>query len=330
MKVSMVTVTYGSRQDLLEEVIRSVQGTGLIEDMIVVSNNAQLDVDFHRSARHSNTSLVSLPTNSGSANGFAVGITEFLKGSSEYVLILDDDNRPSPGSIQKLLAFAAEKQKNGQHCAVLGYRPDHQPWVGQGKSVENAYPPATAFLSFTVALFVERLIRRTIRPGPTRRTEGSQFVVPYAPYGGLLLDRGLVEKIGLPRRDFYLYCDDTEFTHRITKIGIPINLLVDAKIDDISTSWSSPSGSSNSFQRLLGAGSDFQVFYATRNRIYFEKSRLEAIDWVSYVLNMTFFFFLLGTYAIFTRRLKRFGLILRATLDGLRARLGVDPKFVLP
>ncbi|WP_204327509.1 hypothetical protein, partial [Stenotrophomonas maltophilia] len=86
---------------------------------------------------------------------------------------------------------------------------------------------------------------------------------PIAPYGGLLIPRCLLDKIGLPLEDMFLYIDDIEFSYRITSGGGNIFIVPDSKILDIDQSWGSKA--ENHKKKLsspvLEEGESFRIYY---------------------------------------------------------------------
>ena len=57
--------------------------------------------------------------------------------------------------------------------------------------------------------------------------------VPVAPYGGLFFHKKLIDIIGYPMEDLFLYQDDFEYTYRITKNGGKIYLILNSTVKDL-------------------------------------------------------------------------------------------------
>jgi GT2 family glycosyltransferase len=153
-------------------------------------------------------------------------------------------------------------------------------------------------------------------------------VLPYAPYGGLLLSRLLLERIGLPNSLFVVYSDDSEFTSRIPAAGGRILLVGDSVVDDIAPSGLGAERDTSMIPKWswYAIESEQRAYYAARNQIAFEASR--ANSRALFLLNgaiVTAWMILLG---VASRRTSRMRVIVRALADGVRGRLG--PRRPLP
>src|SRR5664279_1672553 len=111
-KITVVTVTYADRLKFLMESVSRVLDNKNIANVVVVSNAStsalmQLERTFGASV-----SVIRLPENTGSANGYAVGITEALRSESDYIMLMDDDNAPSADAIAVLLHAHRDMSRN--------------------------------------------------------------------------------------------------------------------------------------------------------------------------------------------------------------------------
>ena len=61
--------------------------------------------------------------------------------------------------------------------------------------------------------------------------------IAYAPYGGLFFHKTIVDEIGYPNEDYFLYSDDHDWSYRITMANKKIYLVSNSVIEDIDTSW---------------------------------------------------------------------------------------------
>ena len=59
------------------------------------------------------------------------------------------------------------------------------------------------------------------------------------PYGGLFFHRSIIDIIGLPDTNYFLYGDDFDFSYRITKKGGKIFLVTQSVIEDLEKSLTS-------------------------------------------------------------------------------------------
>jgi GT2 family glycosyltransferase len=146
-------------------------------------------------------------------------------------------------------------------------------------------------------------------------------LIPFGPYGGLFFHRSLLEVIGYPDTRMFVYSDDTEYTQRITRSGGSLFFVGSSVIHDIDTSWSLAAKGGNGLTRLLFADSDMRTYYATRNRVFFERYHWRASRALYYV-NRTIYLTVLRATALMFRRRDRLRLLTRAVSEGEAADFG--------
>jgi GT2 family glycosyltransferase len=153
--------------------------------------------------------------------------------------------------------------------------------------------------------------------------------LPFSTYGGLLASRELFAKIGLPKADLVLYADDAEYTLRITRSGGVLRMVTDAQLEDLEDSWHLRERKKISFFTYLEKGSDWQVYYAIRNRVWLDRHILRRRALV-YSFNKAIFLLLLNFFQLLTPVTNRRNVIREAIKDGEDARLGVNSLYPLP
>lgn len=329
--VTVVTVTYGERRALLRQVLDALPGQG-VSRAVVVDNGARWSVKDELAAAYGDfVDVVEMGRNTGSAAGFGAGIRRALETGAEFIWLLDDDNRPAPDCLSAL--SAAYQDLRGQHpadlLAVLAFRPEHQADLAAGVPLRYINPRRNSFRGFHVLDIPYKFWRRTPwgRPyasgGLPARVDRS-----VAPYSGLFFHRAVAERFGLPRVDFVLYADDTEFTYRLTRAGGRIALITAAAIADLESSWIVRQDQGSSFSVLLSQGSDLRVYYGTRNGVYFD-AHCRANDRLVFALNRWVYLAALTALAQFGGQGARLDLIRQAVRDGLAGRLGMHARFPL-
>ena len=330
-KVTVVTVTYGERRALLRQVLDALPAQG-VSRAVVVDNGARWPVKDELAAAYGNfVEVVEMGCNTGSAGGFAAGIRRALETGAEFIWLLDDDNRPAPDCLAAL--GAAYQDLRGQHSAdllaVLAFRPEHQADVAAGVPLRYVNPRRNSFRGFHVLDIPYKFWRRT--PWGRPRARGglpARVDLVIAPYSGLFFHRAMVERFGLPRADFVLYADDTEFTYRLTHAGGRIALITTAPIEDMESSWNVRQHQGSSFGVLLGQGSDMRVYYGTRNGVYFDAHCREH-NRLIFALNRWVYLAAVAGLARVGGRRARLALIQQAVRDGLAGQLGMQARFPL-
>ena len=329
--VTVVTVTYGERHDLLRQVLDALPAQG-VGKVVVVDNGARWPVKAELTAAYGDwVDVVEMGRNTGSAPGFSAGLKRALDLGAEYLWLLDDDNRPAPGCLFALLqAYAGlHEQCPPDLLAVLAFRREHQADVAAGVPLRYVNPRHNAFRGFHVLDIPYKFWRRT--PWGRPRVRGAlpaRVDLGVAPYSGLLFHRAVVERCGLPRADFVLYADDTEFTHRLTAAGGRIVLVTVAAIEDLESSWNVRQAQGHSFGVLLHQGSDFRAYYSARNQAYFE-THCRTRDRFMFALNRGVYLGMPTVLAFAQGRRQRLALVRQAERDGRAARLGHNPRYPL-
>jgi len=327
---TVVTVTYGDRWHLLEKVLQGCFSQG-VREIIVVDNASVTPIESLSSDLYPGVDVIRLPRNAGSATGFKSGIERALQNGSDYILLLDDDNVPAPGSIAKLCT--AMESSMGSHSgpvAVLGNRTHSAAGSEPGIEAKVVRLRPASFLGFHVYDIPGKVMRRLRKhyPATDNRNASPLIKTEACTYGGLLFHRSLVNQVGLPREDFILYMDDYEFTYRLTSSGGSILLVADAGILDLEMQWNAGTRFSNSLQGwLLGEG-DMRAYYTARNRSYFEMHLQPKVPWLRRV-NKGVYLALLRLAAWRTCRQVRLRLLLQAIADGENGRMGMNQEFSL-
>jgi GT2 family glycosyltransferase len=314
--VCAVTVTYGDRYEQLALGTINRALTAGASHVVVVDNGSSdgsrlgMQRDFGQDRR---VTIVRLESNLGSAAGFARGMKSAAEIDTNLIWLLDDDNWVEPDTLNRLLATRSSATEH--YCdplaAVSGYRnldSDHVR-IAEGRPASIVFPPVGAFLSFDIFHYVRRHL-------PVRRAEleMDDLCLPNAPYGGLLFPTGLLELVGLPPVSYFLYVDDTVWTSRIVESGHRIVLDRSAAVHDADEKWSRTAGSGP--RGLLASADERRLYYSVRNRVHYERSRIERPEqFLRYQVNK-FLFTAFALTSRFGRNKANYLVFARAVKDG--------------
>jgi GT2 family glycosyltransferase len=329
--IVVVTVTYGDRWPHLLQVIPAVFQQGIVDQLLIVDNASEYDVATKIRATFPQflDRILVLPQteNLGSAGGFSTGLKKAYALNADFVYLIDDDNLPE----DQALLILYEGWKNVRErslVALLSFRYQNLPNLKKaayGEEVRYFHDKPNSFLGFSVTNALAKLNK----PAKLHKPGGEllpQVKILQAPYGGLFLPRGTIDRIGFPNEDLYLYADDTEYSYRIIQQGGEILMLTASRLKDLETSWWSDSNSLNKKWSvpLLEEGG-FKAYYSTRNLTWFLWKNLSPNP-LLFLFNGLIYLGYLLLMAIVSKRMKAFWTILRAVKDGLLGRLGKNMR----
>ncbi|MDK2922252.1 MAG: hypothetical protein PWR24_1809 [Desulfonauticus sp.] len=331
-KVCVVTVTYGDRFHFLKQVIDACFKEG-VDKAIVVDNGSVLiskeKLKKYEKENKERLKVIYLNENSGSAYGYKVGLQDAYNCKEcDFIWLLDDDNKPLENSLNILLNFwsSLEVDNKEEKIALLSYRFKKEQMAKESIINKLIVGKKNSFMGFHIKDLPKKIlkhlkIRVNLITDKKEKTQATNVnvkygVVPVAPYGGLFIHKNILNKIGYPNEEFFLYADDHDWTNRITKNSGKIYLLLDSKIDDLELSWHVPKSVKDTAFSIISRGNPQRVYYSVRNRVFFEINNLvdnKVIYW------MNIFVYLLFISFSSTKNLK---LIIKAIKDGYKGKLG--------
>ena len=321
--VCVVTVTYGDRKNYLSQVVDACLSEEKIKKIILVDKASTCDKNFMDSFKTDKIEWIRLDENTGSANGYHVGIKKAHENSQcEFIWLLDDDNVPQEDCLTQLLAEYGKFEKSNKYIAVQARRPkfsSHQRLFSM-ENPANFFKSKNSFLDFNLSKLYEKVKFVLSGRKANEIKNYSSIIAPYTQYGGLLFKRELIDVIRYPKKELFLYADDSEFTYRITQNSGTIYIIKDAIVDDVDLSWNYKSENKVTFP-ILEQGSDFRVYYSVRNQSHFEINNFK-FNKISYLINKNTYILLLCIYAFKVKRLNRCKLILLALKDAENNKLG--------
>ncbi len=249
--VVAVVVTYGDRRTLAARTCEALLAEG-VDRLIVVANGCIPEV-VHELRSSTSLEVLPLSQNTGSAGGYYAGLVAALRTQHEFIWLMDDDNLPGRGCLQKLVAAIEPR------CSAA--MPMRSEPIFQRSLSGIQLPGPGSFMYFDLGEWIGNVVRIR-RSGPVKE-------LAYAPYGGLLVRAEAVRRAGLPDFMRVLYEDDSDFTERLTKCSGAIQFVPSAHVSDMDGKWSER-------RSVLSADSPIRQYYAVRNRVRFDADRARS------------------------------------------------------
>lgn len=262
----------------------------------------------------SNISIHLNPENLGSAGGYEKLITNFRDHeTAAFLFLLDDDLLPEANCITTLLNVADSHSGELDNMLLLAFRPGLPELANL---VEKSIPVRRPRPGCCIGFHFMNILKPASEPIEFNSRTG-HFQIGSAPWGGLLIPRSALGKLGVPRRDFFLYAEDYELTSRFVWNGGKILLIPNALIRDTDTAWNAVGGDISGIRRRMLLLPDAKVFHEARNRNFMAR-KYYAGSFPVYLVNKAIFLFTAYFIGLTHRRLSRARLIHRAINDGER------------
>lgn len=203
-RIVAVVVTY-NRVELLQRLLARLRDIPELDEVLVV-DNASTDGTGGWLADQPVPSRT-LATNSGGAGGFHDGLAWAVERGADLVWLMDDDGLPDADCLARLL--------------------EHQDLDFWGPVVVDENDADR--LVFPIRLPGGTRTVRQLADVRSAATEGliRDVVIPF---NGVLVTRALVERIGLPRAEFFIWGDDVEYLWRAKAAGARTATVVDAAV----------------------------------------------------------------------------------------------------
>lgn len=208
-KIAAVVVTF-NRLDLLKKVIKSLKEQTRKPDEIIVVNNSSTDGTEEWLKEVDGISVVKQDNLGSSGGQYTAFKTAYGKG---YDLIwgMDDDVVPEKDCLETLLKYYKNEK---MILAPLRFDLKGEPFINDTIKFNLTNP----FKSLWTKIIDKDLIKNDLV-----RAEGITFEGP-------LFHRSLIEKKGLPEKNFFIYGDDSEYFIRANKAGFETYVVTPAKL----------------------------------------------------------------------------------------------------
>ena len=298
-------------RDRLGQLCRTVERLLAEEvDHVVIFDNASGDGTAEWLAAQKDPRLVVLhsPVNLGGAGGFSQGLRHVMTAlDPDWVVLMDDDGRPRPGSIARFRALAQAGWAGWDACGAAVLTPE-------GRVCEMNRPYRNPF--WHGREFLRTLSgrgRRGFHLGDAAyRPEAAPVEIDMSSFVGLFLSRRAVARAGYPDERLFIYGDDQLYTLQMRRKGLRIGFLPQIRFEH--ETGSIQSGGQMVLRPL------WKVYYMHRNALLAYRVAAGPMFWPLVPVLWVKWHRQAGRYGADAPAYRR--LLRQALRDGLAARLG--------
>jgi rhamnopyranosyl-N-acetylglucosaminyl-diphospho-decaprenol beta-1,3/1,4-galactofuranosyltransferase len=208
--IASITTAYNAARVLPRQMEALLGQIRPLQEIIVVDNCSTDGTRTLLAARYPQVTVLEMPANLGAAGAWSAGLEyAALKKRHDWVWAFDDDSVPPPGALKGLLEATESRTAVEANTGMVAGLPVHEPSGA-------CYPPL--------------LWRDGFHKPPAEKLRQPVWFADLAIASGLMVRRELVEKIGLPRADFFMDFFDFEYCLRARSQGFGIAVVNGVKL----------------------------------------------------------------------------------------------------
>lgn len=291
--VFAVVLNYRRPGDTIDCVRSLRRSEGLKPSIIVVDNGSDDGSAARIAESFPDVHLIRNRSNLGYAGGNNVGIREALKRGAEYVLVINNDSTVAPDALGRMVGAACARGAGIISPKVYDF---FKPDIIQYAGYRNIH-----------------LLAQGLPVGEGERDEGQyerEVEMSAAPGCAMLLDRRLLESVGLFDELFFAYSEELDLCRRALAAGYRILFVPSAHV------WHKKAAT-------LSPRSPEYTYYLTRGRLIYARKHL---GWGAFLLVFLPYFVAakmlkpMVVYALLWRP-RNIGALLKAVWWNVRNRL---------
>lgn len=225
------------------------------EIIVVDSNSSDNSIELLK-RQYPNVHVLKQDTNVGVAAGNNIGIHYSIEIGMAYTLLMNNDVVVDKNMLRELVGESIENVVTVPK--IYYYKPSDSLWYCGG------------VLDWLVG--GSRHLRRGSKDSSSSRIK---CFVEYAPTCCMLINNILFQKVGLFDEKYFMYFDDTDFCVRLQEKGIRILYVPNSFL------WHKVSSSTG------GEFSKLNIYYYTRNHMYFINKYQNKISFFTKILTVT-------------------------------------------
>lgn len=300
MKFGVVLVTY-NRLDKLKIALECYEKQSYLPKQMIVVNNASSDGtkeyldEWLKQKSGFKKEVLHLNKNTGGSGGFHEGLKKSLKLDLDFVWVSDDDAFPESNCFEIANDYL-KNHKNEDISAICGTV------LNRGKIDVMHRRRLRKGLLFLFQTFVSK-----------KEYEKEAFQLNLFTYVGTFINVKKMKKVGVTIKDYFIYCDDTEHSYRLSTVGkiycIPsIKIIHDGPLNNGRD------------------GVTWKLYYGIRNSIDFVKRSFSKKYYITYKFYFRLKYYLMTTL-LWKHKMVGYRLINQAIKDGKMGKLGLDDYY---
>jgi rhamnopyranosyl-N-acetylglucosaminyl-diphospho-decaprenol beta-1,3/1,4-galactofuranosyltransferase len=280
--VCAVVVTY-DRPKLLARCLHALQRqTVPLSSILVVDNASPASTCRMLEDSFSGVEVLRLEENLGGAGGFRAGMQRAFAMGSDWVWVMDDDATPTPEGFERLL-------------------------------------PHMRTRTDSLVALASRLVDGTVTPFGDVGDQGTVREISKAMFVGFAVPSVVASTIGLPREDYFIYGDDSEFCIRLRRSGGRVFEVTGSVVEHVDWAANPSNVTVNLFGRrwlVYPAVPPWKGYYLARNRIL--TGRVHGLKYLAKGFTQSLGYLILS----FVFAPGSVTAVARGFADGLRGRFG--------
>lgn len=255
--VSIVITHYSGSEDTREclKSLQKIKHPHFRFSVIVVENGSKEPFEFKKSESPTQTVLIKSDSNLGFPGGNNLGIKEAVQRyHPDYVLLLNNDTTVDPQFLEELVKTAENNQDVGMVSPLIYFYPGREYY--KDAYSQDQIGKVIWFAGGSIDWNNLDCFHRGVDEVDRNQFQ-NQASTDFATGCCVLVSRKVLDTVGLLDSRYFLYLEDVDWSLRTKSAKFKLLFTPKAKI------WHKNAGSSG------GSGSPLQLYYQTRNRLFF-------------------------------------------------------------
>lgn len=299
VRFSVIIVTY-NRLSLLKECLNNVLNQTYIPNNVTIVDNCSNDGTYDYLNNKVKTinylKVYHENCNVGGAGGFHQGVKLALESNSNWFVFIDDDAILNLDYLEKIKESI---ENNPKYLALSG----------------------TVTTNGQIVTDHRRRLNKKEIQVTLDEYKKDNFEYDISSFCGVVFSRTLIEKIGLPEKDFFIWFDDTEYCMRSTKLTRILNVnsaVLNHKTNNYSVLNTNPYLYS------------WKAYYGFRNRIFtYLKHNMKIIALIfAFKIIVKSLLEIVKYPKKFSITFHNFKLVFASVCDGVLGKLGKNTKYL--